>query len=56
MNSANESACLMADTVWNEGKGLTCGPPDSIMFHSEQCSSCIGVCDLSAVGSSYQLH
>jgi hypothetical protein len=25
------------------------------MLHSEQCGSCVGVCDLSEVGSSYQL-
>jgi hypothetical protein len=34
----------MANNIWNEGKKLTCGPLDSIMFHSEQCGSCVGVC------------
>jgi hypothetical protein len=26
------------------------------MFHGEQCSSCVEIYDLSAVGGSYQLH
>jgi hypothetical protein len=56
MNFADEPAFLMANNVWNEGKKLTCGPFDSIMFHGEQCGSCVGVCNLSAIGSSYQLH
>jgi hypothetical protein len=46
----------MTVNVWNEGKLLTCGPLDGIMFHGEQCGSCVGVHDLSAIGSSYQLH
>jgi hypothetical protein len=35
------------------------GPLDGIMFHSEQCASCVGIClvyALSEVSSSYQLH
>jgi hypothetical protein len=43
-NFADESACLMADNVWNEGKELTCGQLDGIIFHSEQCGSCMGDC------------
>jgi hypothetical protein len=37
MNFADESACLKADNVWN-------GLLDSIMFHSKQWCSCMGVC------------
>jgi hypothetical protein len=46
----------MADNIWDEGKYLTWGALDGIMFHGKQCGSCVGVYDLSAVGSSYQLH
>jgi hypothetical protein len=37
MNFADESACLMADNVWNKGKKLICGPLNGIMFYGEQC-------------------
>jgi hypothetical protein len=50
---ANESACLMADNIWNEGQLLTCGLLDDIMFHGEQWEF---IYDFSVVGSSYQLH
>jgi hypothetical protein len=39
MNFADESACLMADNVWNEGRLLTYGPLNGIIFHGEQCGS-----------------
>jgi hypothetical protein len=39
-----ESTCLMANNVSNEGKSLTSRLLDGIMFHSEKCSSCSGVC------------
>jgi hypothetical protein len=45
----------MDDNVWNERKQLNCGQLDGIMFHGEQCGSCMEVYDLLAVGSSYQL-
>jgi hypothetical protein len=38
-NFADESACLTADNVWNEGKYLTCGPLGGIMLHGGQCGS-----------------
>jgi hypothetical protein len=28
----------------------------TVLFRGEQCGSCVGVYDLSAAGSSYQLH
>jgi hypothetical protein len=43
----------MADNVWNEGKQLTYGPLNGIMFHGEQWEF---VYDLSAIGSSYQFN
>jgi hypothetical protein len=39
-NFASETA----DNVWNEGTWLTYRPLHCIMFHSEQCGSCVGVC------------
>jgi hypothetical protein len=33
----------MADNFYNEGKLLTYGPLDGIMFHGEQCGSCVRV-------------
>jgi hypothetical protein len=39
MNFADESACLTADNIWNEGKLLTCEPLDGVMLHGQQCGS-----------------
>jgi hypothetical protein len=40
-----------------KGSYSVCGTLDGIMFHGEQCGSCMEyVYDLSAVGGSYQLY
>jgi hypothetical protein len=50
----------MADNIWNEGKSLTCGLLDGIMLHGSSTLHAVHVWgfvyDLSAVGSSHQLH
>jgi hypothetical protein len=42
-NFTDESPCLIADKVRNEGKYLNYGQLDGIMFHGEQCGSYMGV-------------
>jgi hypothetical protein len=49
MNFSDESACPIADIIWNEGKHLTHGPLDGTVFHGEQC---FGVCSLLGPGHS----
>jgi hypothetical protein len=55
MNFADESACLMADNVWNEGSNQLV---DSLIALCYMASSVVHVCEynLSAVSSNYQLH
>jgi hypothetical protein len=43
-NFADESVCLISDSVWIKGRYLLCGPLDGIMFHGEQCGSCVVNC------------
>jgi hypothetical protein len=53
----SDSACLMADNIWNEGKQLTCRPLNSIMYMT--CSVVHAwefVYEWSAIGSSYRRH
>jgi hypothetical protein len=42
-NFTDELVCLMASSVWNERKELTCRPLNGIMFHVGQFHSCLGI-------------
>jgi hypothetical protein len=43
-NFADESACLIAGSVWNKGKQITFGLLDCIMLHGEQRGSLFMIC------------